>query len=72
MSAATVDYDLTIARQEVNLTGHPVKAMTINSQLPGPTLHFTDGDHAVVRVHNQSRDRYGAEWRQLRVSHDGS
>ena len=35
--AATVEYDLTVARQEINFTGHPVKAMTINGQLPGPT-----------------------------------
>ncbi|MFZ3207557.1 MAG: multicopper oxidase domain-containing protein [Geobacteraceae bacterium] len=53
VSAATVEYDLTIARQEVNFTGQPVKALTINGQLPGPTLRFIEGDHAVIRVHNQ-------------------
>jgi hypothetical protein len=47
-----VEYDLTIAWQEVNFTGHSAKAMTINGQLPGPTLRFTEGDHAVIRVHN--------------------
>ena len=52
LSAATVEYDLTIARQEMNFTGHPVKAMTINGELPGPSLRFTEGDHAVIRVHN--------------------
>ncbi len=53
VSAATVEYDLTIARQEVNFTGQPVQAMTLNGQLPGPMLRFTEGDHAVIRVHNQ-------------------
>ena len=46
LRAATLEYDLTIARQELNFTGHPVKAMTINGQLPGPSLRFTEGDHA--------------------------
>jgi len=40
--AATVEYDLTIARQEVNFTGQSAQAMTINGQLPGPTLRFTE------------------------------
>ncbi|MFA7062206.1 MAG: hypothetical protein WC156_15485, partial [Pedobacter sp.] len=35
LSAATVEYDLTIARQEINFTGQPVQALTINGQLPG-------------------------------------
>jgi hypothetical protein len=51
--AATVEYDLTVARQEVNFTGQSTTAMTINGQLPGPTLRFTEGDHAVIHVRNQ-------------------
>ena len=62
LSAATVEYDLTIARQEVNFTGQPAKAMTINGQLPGPTLHFTEGDHAVIRVHNQMDVETSIHW----------
>ncbi|MBC7962624.1 MAG: multicopper oxidase domain-containing protein [Steroidobacteraceae bacterium] len=62
VSAATVEYDLTIARQEVNLTGQPVEAMTINGQLPGPALHFTEGDHAVIRVHNQMDVETSIHW----------
>jgi FtsP/CotA-like multicopper oxidase with cupredoxin domain len=62
LSAATVEYDLTIARQEVNFTGHPVQAMTINGQLPGPTLRFTEGDHAVIRVHNQMDVETSIHW----------
>jgi len=62
LSAATVEYDLTIARQEMNFTGHPVKAMTLNGQLPGPTLRFTEGDHAVIRVHNQMDVETSIHW----------
>ena len=43
LSAATVEYDLTIARQEMNFTGQTVKAITVNGQLPAPTLRFTEG-----------------------------
>ena len=63
--AATVEYDLTLARQEMNFTGHPVAAMTINGQLPGPTLRFTEGDHAVIRVHNQMDVETSVHWHGL-------
>ncbi|MDA3797923.1 MAG: multicopper oxidase domain-containing protein [Kiritimatiellae bacterium] len=62
LSAATVEYDLTIAKQEVNITGQPVQAMTLNGQIPGPTLRFTDGDHAVIRVHNMMDVETSIHW----------
>ena len=62
LSAATVEYDLTIAWQEMNFTGHPVQAMTLNGQLPGPTLRFTEGDHAVIRVHNRMDVETSIHW----------
>lgn len=52
LSAATVEYDLTVSHQERNFTGKAVEAMTINGQLPGPTLRFTEGDTAEIRVKN--------------------
>lgn len=60
--ATTVEYDLTIARQEVNFTGQSAKAMTINRQLPGQTLRFTEGEHAVIRVHNQMDVETSIHW----------
>ena len=60
--AGTVEYDLTIARQEVNFTGQSAQAMTINGLLPGPTLRFTEGDHAVIRVHNQMDVETSIHW----------
>ncbi len=62
MSAATVEYDLTIAHREVNITGQAVKALTLNGGLPGPTLRFTEGDHAVIRVHNQLDEETSIHW----------
>jgi len=60
--AATVEYDLIIDRQEVNFTGQSAQAMTINGQLPAPTLRFTEGDHAVIRVHNQMDVETSIHW----------
>lgn len=62
LSAATVEYDLTIARQEMNFTGQTVEAITVNGQLPAPTLRFTEGDHAVIRVHNQMDVETSIHW----------
>ena len=60
--AATIEYDLTIAGQEMNFTGQPVEALTINGHLPGPTLRFTEGDHAVIRVHNRMDVETSIHW----------
>jgi FtsP/CotA-like multicopper oxidase with cupredoxin domain len=60
--AGTVEYDLTIARQEVNFTGESAQAMTVNGQLPGPTLRFTEEDHAVIRVHNRMEVETSIHW----------
>jgi CopA family copper-resistance protein len=62
LPAATVEYDLTIAWQDVNITGQTVKAMTVNGQIPGPTLRFTEGDHAVIRVHNEMDVETSIHW----------
>ena len=58
LQGATVEYDLTIARQAVNITGKPAEGMTISGVSPGPTLRFREGDLARIRVHNRM------EWKQ--------
>ncbi len=62
LAAATVAYDLTIALQKMNFTGQPVEAIAINGQLPGPILYFTEGDHAVIRVHNHLSVATSIHW----------
>ena len=47
------EYDLYITDTVVNYTGKKVKAIAINGQIPGPELHFIEGDTAVIRVHNK-------------------
>jgi FtsP/CotA-like multicopper oxidase with cupredoxin domain len=65
--AATVEYDLTIAQQEVNITGRPVQAMTINGGIPGPTLRFKEGDTARIHVHNTMGVETSIHWHGLLV-----
>jgi hypothetical protein len=65
--AATVEYDLTIAEQEVNLTGQPASAMTINNAIPGPVLRFSEGDLARIRVHNAMETETSIHWHGVLV-----
>lgn len=51
--AAVREYHLNISEQTINVTGKPVKKLTVNGQFPAPTLTFEEGDDAVIYVHNQ-------------------
>lgn len=61
------DYELIIARQEVNLTGNDSTAMTINGGIPGPTLRFTEGETARIQVHNRMDVDTSIHWHGLLV-----
>ena len=54
--AAVVEVDLTVAETRVELAGRPVRALTLNGRLPGPTLRFREGDTARIRVRNALED----------------
>jgi FtsP/CotA-like multicopper oxidase with cupredoxin domain len=58
-------YNLTIAEQQVNITGEPVTAMTINGGIPGPVLRFTEGDSAVIHVRNDLSTSSSIHWHGL-------
>lgn len=68
--AATVEYELTIAQEEVNFTGKPTQAMTINGGIPGPALRFTEGDLARVTVHNRMDVESSIHWHGILVPPD--
>ncbi len=55
--AAVKQYDLTIAEQMVNVTGKPVKRITVNGQFVAPLLEFEEGDDAVIRVYNKLKNQ---------------
>lgn len=60
-----VRYDLYITDTIVNYTGRTVEAIAINGQIPGPELHFIEGDTAVIYVHNKMHHETSIHWHGL-------
>lgn len=50
------EYDLYIDHLMVNYTGKEKMGMAINGGIPGPVLHFNEGDTAIIRVHNKLKN----------------
>ena len=67
------EYKLTIRKETVNFTGKDRTGMTINGGIPGPELHFTEGDTAVLHVTNAMKVPTSIHWHGLLVppSQDG-
>jgi FtsP/CotA-like multicopper oxidase with cupredoxin domain len=57
-----VEYHLYVKDTTVNYTGRRRKALAINGQIPAPTLRFTEGDSAVIYVHNLLREEVSIHW----------
>lgn len=55
--AAVKEYHLNIDEQMVNITGKPLKRITVNGQFPAPLLEFEEGDDAVIHVHNKLKNK---------------
>ncbi len=51
-----VEYDLYIDHLMVNFTGKSKMGMAVNGGIPAPVLHFTEGDTAIIRVHNKLKN----------------
>ncbi len=69
-AAAVHEYELTIARDNVDFTGQAIPAMTINGGIPGPTLRFIEGEVARVHVHNAMDVATSIHWHGLLVPPD--
>jgi FtsP/CotA-like multicopper oxidase with cupredoxin domain len=65
MQAQAEEYSLVIDRQTVNITGNPVKKITVNGTIPGPTLRFIEGEEAVIRVTNKLDEDTSVHWHGL-------
>ena len=63
----TITYHLTLRQETVNKAGKEVLGMTINGQIPGPTLRFTEGDYAVINVKNEMDVETSIHWHGLLV-----
>lgn len=59
--------DLTISYKTVNFSGKTRKAIAVNDQIPGPTLHFKKGDHVIINVHNCLNEGSAIHWHGILV-----
>lgn len=57
-----VEYDLYVTDTMVNFTGKRRHAIAINGQIPAPILEFTEGDTAIIRVHNMMQMETSIHW----------
>lgn len=57
-----VEYDLYVTDTMVNFTGKRRHAIAINGQIPAPILEFTEGDTAIIRVHNLMKMETSIHW----------
>ena len=60
-----IEYDLYVNDTIVNYTGKNRKAIAINGSIPAPTLEFTEGDTAIIRVHNNMHMETSIHWHGL-------
>ncbi len=64
-TALAGEYNLTIDRQDVDVGGRHGQSLTINGQLPGPTLHFKEGEQVVIHVTNKLKEDTSLHWHGL-------
>ncbi|RBL89997.1 multicopper oxidase domain-containing protein [Chitinophaga flava] len=60
-----IRYDLYVGDTMVNYSGKTRHALAINGTIPGPTLHFTEGDTAEIYVHNTLHHETSIHWHGL-------
>jgi CopA family copper-resistance protein len=56
------EYTLTLREEQVNKAGKQVMGMTVNGQIPGPTLNFNEGEYAVIYVKNEMSVESSIHW----------
>lgn len=70
VQSAVTEYDLTIAQEEIKITGKAGLGMTINGRIPGPVLRFKEGDTARIHVHNKMDVDTSIHWHGVLVPND--
>lgn len=61
------EYNLIIKDQKITIGDKTIKGMSINDSVPAPTLNFTEGDDAIIKVENQSSETTSLHWHGLLV-----
>jgi FtsP/CotA-like multicopper oxidase with cupredoxin domain len=63
--AKTVEYNLVVERQPVNITGKSIEKVTVNGGIPAPVLRFKEGDEAVIHAINKMDEETSIHWHGL-------
>lgn len=63
--AATSEHKLVIERLPVEITGTKVEKITVNGQIPAPTISTTEGDEVVIHVTNKLKEPTSIHWHGL-------
>ena len=61
-SQVSVRYDLFIRDTVLSFSGTEKHAIAVNGQIPMPTLTFTEGDTAIIYVHNEMDVETSLHW----------
>lgn len=56
---------LMVGYKWVNFAGKKIRALAFNNQIPGPTLHFKEGDHVTINVFNHTNEPTSVHWHGL-------
>lgn len=59
--------NLIVSYKNVCNAGRCIKATTINNEIPGPTLHFKEGDHVTINVYNHLDKGTSIHWHGILV-----
>lgn len=65
--AANKEINLIVSYKTVNFAGKSRQAIAFNNQIPGPTLHFKEGDRVTIRVHNRLNQETAVHWHGMLV-----
>ncbi len=61
------EYHLVLEEKPVTIGERTILAMTINGQIPGPTLYFEEGDLARIHVENRMSEESSIHWHGVLV-----
>lgn len=59
--------NLVVGYKTVNFADKTRKAIAVNDQIPGPTLHFKEGDHVTINVYNHLDKETAIHWHGIFV-----
>lgn len=63
-------YDLSIGKLDVNFSGKRAHAVAVNGSVPGPLLHFREGETVSINVTNTLPEITSVHWHGLIIPND--